>query len=129
MPTVHSERIGDMVVVECDGRIVRTDAADQLRSAVTSQEGAEIVVLDFSEVSTVEGAGLGMLMFLQRWADDRRIQLKIFNPSYSVSYRLQHVSPLHQFDIPSLAEMMAIVAHAEDQQKARAQGTVQSLAA
>ncbi|HEY7096346.1 MAG TPA: STAS domain-containing protein [Terriglobales bacterium] len=121
MLTINTERIGDMAIVECDGRIVRSDAAVRLRAAVTSQEGAEIVVLDFSEVSTVEGGGLGMLRFLQRWAHDSRVQLKIFNPSSSVYYRLQQASPVDKFEIPSLPEMMALLAQAEDQQKARAQ--------
>jgi hypothetical protein len=62
-----------------------------------------------------------MLRFLQRWAHDSRVQLKIFNPSSSVYYRLQQASPVDKFEIPSLPEMMALLAQAEDQQKARAQ--------
>src|SRR5437867_10397316 len=84
MFSIHTDKIGDMAVVECEGRIVRSDAAFKLRDAVTSQTDANVVVLDLSEVYAVEGGGLGMLVFLQRWAQDHDVQLKLFNPSRSV---------------------------------------------
>jgi anti-anti-sigma regulatory factor len=105
--------IGDMAVVECEGRIVRSEAAFKLRDAVTSQTDANIVVVDLSEVYAVEGGGLGMLVFLQRWARDHDIRLKLFNPSRSVRERLELVSAMSEFDIASLHEMMALLAQAD----------------
>src|SRR2546425_11161171 len=102
-----------MAVVECEGRIVRSDAAFKLRDAVTSRTDANIVVLDLSEVSGVEGGGLGMLVFLQRWARDHDIRLKLFNPSRSVRERLELASSMSEFDIPTLDEMMALLACAD----------------
>ena len=61
------EKIGELAVVECKGRIVRSEAALKLRRAVISLEDSRIVVLDLSEVSAIEGGGLGMLLFLERW--------------------------------------------------------------
>ena len=52
-----------------------------MREAVTSQRDARVVFIDLSEVNALEGGGLGMLIFLQRWAQDHNIQLKLFNPS------------------------------------------------
>jgi anti-anti-sigma regulatory factor len=60
MLTVHIENIGDLTVIECEGRIVRSEAAFKLRDAVTLQSDSRIIVLDLSEVSAIEGGGLGM---------------------------------------------------------------------
>ena len=64
MLDLHIEKIGDLAVVECEGRIVRSEAAFKLREAVTSLRKARIIVLDLSEVRAIEGGGLGMLLFL-----------------------------------------------------------------
>jgi anti-anti-sigma regulatory factor len=109
MLSVYIENIGEMAVIECEGRIVRSDAAFQLREAVRSQRRARIIVLDLSELLTIEGEGLGMLVSLQRWAHDRSIRLKLFNPQRSVRDRLERMESMPEFDIASLEEMMAIL--------------------
>jgi anti-anti-sigma regulatory factor len=65
MVHVNLEKLGGLRVVECDGRIVRSDSAFALRDCVTSQSDARVIVLDLSEVNAIEGGGLGMLMSLQ----------------------------------------------------------------
>ena len=114
MLTVHIENIGDMTVIECEGRIVRSEAAFKLRDAVTLQSDTRIIVLDLSEVSAIEGGGLGMLLFLQRWAQDHDIRLKLFNPRHSVRDRLERVSSMREFDIATLDEMMALLARTDN---------------
>src|SRR5262249_45826475 len=79
MVSVTVEKLGELAVVECEGRIVRSEAAFALRKSVTSQADARVIVLDLSEVNALEGGGLGMLMFLQRWA-----QAIASNSSYSI---------------------------------------------
>jgi anti-anti-sigma regulatory factor len=106
------ERIGKLGIVECIGRLVRSEAAFSLRRAVTSLEGARIIVLDLSEVSALEGGGLGMLIFLERWAHDRQIQFKLFNPRKSVWDRLELVRSIRPFDIVPLDEMIALLGDA-----------------
>jgi anti-anti-sigma regulatory factor len=113
MLTVHIENIGEMAVIECEGRIVRSEAALELRKAVNLQSDARIIVLDLSEVTAIEGGGLGMLVFLQRWARDHDIRLKLFNPRQSVRDRLEHASSMREFDIATLHEMMALLACAD----------------
>ena len=68
MLNVTVDNMGELAVVECEGRLVQSEAAFKLRDAVTSQRYARIVVLELSEVHAIEGGGLGMLVFLQRWA-------------------------------------------------------------
>jgi len=104
------ERIGELGVVECKGRIVRSEAAYTLREAVTSLRDARTIVLDLSEVSAIESGGLGMLQFLQRWACDRSIQLKLFNPARPVRDRLEHAGATLEFDIATLNELMTLLA-------------------
>jgi anti-anti-sigma regulatory factor len=110
---LHIEKIGELAVIECEGRVVRSDAAFKLREVVTSQHDARIIVLDLSEVRALEGGGLGMLIFLQRWARDHGIRLKLFNPSKFVRERLEMVRPMSDFDIPTLNEMMTLLARAD----------------
>ena len=109
MLSLHIDSIGDIVIVECEGRIVQSDAALKLREAVTSQRDARVVVLDLSEVSAIESFGLGMFWFLLRWAHEHDIRIKLFNPTNSVRDRLHRVGAL-QFDITTLEEMMALLA-------------------
>ena len=107
------ERIRELGVVECRGRIVRSEAAFQLRKAVMSLINSRIIVLDLSEVSAIEGGGLGMLLFLDRWAHDHDIQFKLFDPTKAVRDRLQLVQSIRPFDVASLDEMMSLLAEAD----------------
>jgi anti-anti-sigma regulatory factor len=101
-----------MAVVECEGRIVRSEAVFKLRDAVLSQTAARIVVLDLSEVDVVGGAGLGMLVFLQRWAYAQDIRLRVFNPCRSVRDRLGYAGSTPAFEIATHDEMIALLARA-----------------
>lgn len=103
---LHIEKIGDMTIVECDDRVVKSDAALRLRDAVTSQLDARVIVVDLSEVRAIEGGGLGMLAFLGRWARDHNIQFKLFNPMRSVRDRLESLNVLLDCDIATLGEMI-----------------------
>ena len=113
MCNIYVEKIGNLTVVECEGRITRSDAAFRLRDAVISQTDAEIVVLDLSELYALEGGALGILVFLQRWARNHDIQLKMFNPSCSVRDILELASTISHLEIATLHEMMALLAEAE----------------
>ena len=106
------EKIGKLAVVECHGRVVRSDVAFKLREAVMALPGIGVIVLDLSEASAIEAGGVDMLLFLQRWACDCDIQLKLFNPRMSVRARLECLSSMPQFHIVPLPEVMALMAKA-----------------
>jgi anti-anti-sigma regulatory factor len=61
MLAIRIERIGEQAVVECEGRVVRSEASVKLREAVTSLRNARNIVLDLSVVLAIEDAGLGRL--------------------------------------------------------------------
>jgi anti-anti-sigma regulatory factor len=107
------KRIGELAIVECKGRIVRSEAAFKLRKAVLCLGDPRIIVLDLSRVRAIEGGGLGMLMFLHKWAGDHDIQLKLFNPTKSVRDRLQLVSSIRALKIASLHEIRSLLANSD----------------
>jgi anti-anti-sigma regulatory factor len=113
MLKLNIDNIGEVAIVECEGRIVQSDAAFKLLEVVTLQSDARTVVLDLSQVDAIEGGGLGMLVFLQRWAQDHDIRFKLFNPCRSVRERLKKVRATSEFDIPTLDELMAVLAQAD----------------
>jgi anti-anti-sigma regulatory factor len=110
MLSIHIDNVGDVAIIECKGRIVRSEAALKLREAVNSQLGARVIVLDLSEVAALEAGGLGMLGFLQRWAKDHGMQLKLFNPRESVRCRLEQVSWMREFNIIARDDLVDLLA-------------------
>ncbi|MGH9497903.1 MAG: STAS domain-containing protein [Terriglobales bacterium] len=109
MLDIHTERINDVAVVECDGRIVQSDSAFKLRNAVLLQNDVHTILLDLSRVPSIEGGRLGMLMFLQRWAYDHDIRFKLFNPTKAVGDRLQLANSIPEFEIATPDEMRALL--------------------
>jgi anti-anti-sigma regulatory factor len=111
MPSVHIDNVGEMAIIECAGRFVRSEAAFKLRDAVTSQKYASVVVLDLTEMHAIGGGGLGTLVLLQRWAQDHDIRFKLFNPSRPVRDKLKHVD----FEIATLEQMMSLLSRVDSQ--------------
>ncbi len=113
MPNIHIDNVGDMAVVECEGRFVRSEDAFKLRDAVTSRSNARTVIVDLTEMYAIGGGAIGMLVFLQRWAQDHDIRFKLFNPSRAVREKLEHTNSMSEFKIASLDEMMALLGSAD----------------
>jgi anti-anti-sigma regulatory factor len=113
MSNIHIDNVGAMAVVECEGRFIRDDAAFKLRDAVTAQDSARVIVVDLTEVKAIGGGAIGMLVFLQRWAYDRDIRFKLFNPSRFVRDKLEHTSSMSDFEIAGIDEMMALLGQAD----------------
>src|SRR5712692_8615781 len=109
MPSVHVDKVGEMAIIECAGRFVRTETALKLRDAVTCQTDAHVVVLDLTEMHAIGGGGLGVLVLLQRWAQDHDIRFKLFNPSRPVRDKLKHVD----FEIATLEQMMSLLSRVD----------------
>jgi anti-anti-sigma regulatory factor len=105
MPSVHVDNLGEMAIIECAGKFVRTAAASKLQEAVTSQTQARVVVLDLTDMHAIGGGGLGVLVLLQRWAEEHDIRLKLFNPSEVVREKLKHV----KVEIATLQQMMSLL--------------------
>jgi anti-anti-sigma regulatory factor len=109
MLNLDVEKIGDVAVIRCEGRIVRSDAAFQLRDAVTHQKGSRVVLLDLSGVAALEGGGLGMLVYLQMWTRDNGIQFKVFDPPAGVRQSLVRARSAAEVEIAGMGDVLSLL--------------------
>jgi anti-anti-sigma factor len=110
MLDVQVLELGEIAVLHCKGRIVRSEAAYTLRDLVTANRDKRTIVLDLSEVDSIEGGGLGMLVFLRRWTADNGIELKLFNPSSRVCQRINHGQSAREFETLSDKDLLHLLA-------------------
>jgi anti-anti-sigma regulatory factor len=113
MLAIFVENLTDLAVVECRGRIIRSEEVFKLRDVVLAQADSHIIALDLSEVQAIGGGGLGMLVFLERWAREHDIQFKLFSPSKSVVDGLVLNRSILNFEIATFHEMMGILARCD----------------
>jgi anti-anti-sigma regulatory factor len=109
MFALHPEKIGEVAVILCEGRMVSSDAVFKLRDTITQQKGIRAVLLDFSELESIGGGGVGMLVFLREWARCRGIQLWLFDPPSSVRQSLNHVPSAAGLKVASLDEVLELL--------------------
>ena len=95
MLTVTAQNLGESFVLQCRGRIVRGDETAILCSAAR-QNGCNII-LDLTEVETIDAAGIGALVSLQAAG----IYLKIMNPTEQVREILRITNLDSIFEISS----------------------------
>ena len=108
---IHVEHIGDLAVVECQGRIFRNDAAYNLRDAVMSQAASTGIILDLSQVYTMDDGVLYMLVRLQRWAGEHNLELKLFNPTSFIRHSFEETGLFNEFKIAeSLEDLLSLIA-------------------
>ena len=110
---IKIEQTADVAVLQCAGRLVRGEPLHFLKQAVTGLKQPRIVVLDLSGMETVDGGGLGTLVFLHRWTRENAIQLKLVNPSGFVRYVLECTRLTRVLTISSVDEAIEIVASLE----------------
>jgi anti-anti-sigma factor len=79
MLSVNSERAGDVAIIKCAGRIVRGHESI-LNTAVLAQKSARMIMLDLSDIETLDAGGLNLLVSLHRWSGSNNIHLKLVNP-------------------------------------------------
>src|SRR5271169_6769802 len=109
MLTIDVEKTGDVAVVRCVGRIVRGTEVLTLRNAVFSQKDIRIVVIDLSDVVMLDAGGLTALLSLQQWAQSRKVQLKLVNPSHFVNEVLTRTGLDHVFEISRLEHALFVL--------------------
>jgi anti-anti-sigma factor len=109
MLTIDVEKTGDVAVVRCNGRIVRGEEVRTLRSAVVSEKSSRIVVLDLSEVESLDAGGLTTLLSLHQWARSRGVQLKLVNPSRFVREILVRTQLDRVFDVSTLDHALFVL--------------------
>jgi anti-anti-sigma regulatory factor len=109
MLTVSAERFGKLAVVECKGRIVHSEDVFKLRDAVQAQASADMITLDLEEIKALGGGGLGMLVFLAKWARDRGVRFTLYGPSNPIVKGLSGTGSSTELEISSFPKMMEIL--------------------
>ena len=109
MFSVHVDKIGDVSVIRCEGRMIGSDAAFKLRDDVRRQRESRVVLLDLSELSFMGADVLGMIAFLQAWAQGLAIQLKLFDPPTGVRQSLQRLQPTVELEIASMDDVLSML--------------------
>ncbi len=109
MLAIHAEKIGKLAILECKGRILSSDDVFRLRDVVLAHGTACVIGLDLSEIKVIGSAGVGMLSFLETWAQQRNIRFKLFDPSRAVVEGLVQNRSILDFEIAGFHEMMSIL--------------------
>jgi len=105
---IKFEQTSDVTVARCSGRLVRGEALHLLKDAVISLSGLRVIVLDLSEVEMLDGGGLGMLVFLHKWARAAGIPLKLVNPSSLVLEMLTRTKLTSVLHVSSIVYVVEI---------------------
>jgi len=115
MLRIQAERFGDVAVIYCEGRIVQDQAAFRLRDAVRRESNARVIVVDLSDIESLEGGGLGMLLSLQTWTDERGITFRVYDPPARVRQSLERFAKTMPVKIAGMVEMIALLSeHSND---------------
>ena len=89
--------------------LTRVETAEQMRDAVLQQKLARVVVLDLSEVESIDAGGLTVLVDLHRWTENNRSHLKLVNPRPFVHQMLTRTHLSCVFDISSFNEALSVL--------------------
>ena len=89
MLVVNIHNLDEGVLLRCTGRIVAGEEVNILRSVALAHSDRKQIVLDLANVSALDGAGIGMLAFLQGRVRSHGLRLRIQNPSAHVRELLE----------------------------------------
>jgi anti-anti-sigma factor len=103
------ERLQDVAVVRCSGRLVRGAALDAFRRRIEQLDRLRVLVLDLSDVDHVDAGGLGTLLLVRRWATQNSAKLKLVNPPAFFCRLLETTHLNAVFEISSLKEALYIL--------------------
>ena len=111
MLSLRIEKLGDVTIIHCAGRIVFPDVRD-LRIVLLRQLRPQTLVLDLVDIVAIDAAGLGMLVSLRTWAKQTGRILKLMNVMPWVERLLQLTKLKSEFEICSAREMLDLLCRA-----------------
>jgi len=103
------ERLQDIAVVRCSGRMVRGAALDAFRRQIEQLDRLRVLVLDLSEVQQLDAGGLGTLLLVRRWATMNGARVKLVDPPAFFRRLLEATHLNSVFEISSLKEALSIL--------------------
>lgn len=112
MLTVRVEHAGDVMLVRASGKILRGHECI-LREAIMSQKISRMVVLDLSDIETLDAGGLNLLVSIHHWAEAKRGHFKLVNPRPFVHEMLTRTHLDCVFDISTLDHALEVLGGCE----------------
>jgi anti-anti-sigma factor len=103
------ERIDDVAVVRCSGRMVRGAALDEFRRKIETLDRLRVLVLDLSEIQQLDAGGLGTLLLVRRSTIQKFARLKLVNPPVFFRRMLEATCLSSVFEISSLKDALSIL--------------------
>jgi len=107
------ERIEDVAVVRCSGRMVRGAALDEFRRRLEQLDRLRVLVLDLSEVQQLDAGGLGTLLLVRRAMAQNSTRLKLVDPPLFFRRLLEATHLTSVFEISSLKDALSILRPAQ----------------
>lgn len=105
------QRLQDVTVFRCAGRLT-FGHAETLRMAVLTHPRITKAVLDLADVSSLDAAGLGVLLSLRAWAQEAGTALKLMNLTPSIERLFQITKLTSAFEVCSAREMLDLLCRA-----------------
>jgi anti-sigma B factor antagonist len=94
--TVNTRQVGDVAVVDLDGKITLGESTGHLRESIRQllEQGTKKIVLNVAKVSYVDSAGLGELVGIYTTAKNQAATVKLINLQKKMTDLLQ-ITRLH----------------------------------
>jgi anti-anti-sigma factor len=109
MLKITVQKLGDISVLRCHGRIVAGDAGSILRNAVLGQRHTGMLVIDLARVERIDAGGLGVLLAVRESARARAIMFKLMNATKRIEEILE-LTPLQRvFEFCSVPELFCLL--------------------
>lgn len=108
MLKVMVQRLADVSIVHCKGRILAGDACSRLRTALLSQH-IRTLVLDLAQVERIDAGGLGVLLSARAQARTDSVRFKLMNVPKNVDEILELTGLQSVFEFCSVQEMLCLL--------------------
>jgi anti-anti-sigma factor len=100
------QKLGNMTVLRCKGRIVIGEAHSILRVTVLKQTQPRLLVLDLAQVECIDAGGLGVLLGLREWAHTNAIRFRLMNLMKSVEQIFELTKLNRVFEFCSVRDLL-----------------------
>ena len=111
MLSLTIQKLGDIAIVHCAGRIAFPDARE-LRTALLRQLRSRTLVLNLVETVAIDASGLGVLVSVRTWAKQTGRVLKLMNVTPWVEQLLRLTNLRSEFEICTPREMLDLLCRA-----------------
>ncbi len=104
--TVHD--FGELAIVRFAGRLVRGEAIVRAREAMKFRTSKRVLVLDATELSSIDAAAAGLLASVCAWTESNGTRLKLMNPPAILREVLQRTGLAPAFEFCTCEELASL---------------------